>query len=388
MRIGAERTTGWRATVSVAMSNYIEAGSIIAIAVSLTLWQKEFGVGRLRRRAARRGQRQRVRRGRRRLIGGGCATGSAASSSTPTTVVYMVGVLLAAFAVDYGMLLAGFVITGLAVGAGVPASWTFIAEQAPARDRAPSLGTAQRLVDRPDGRLRTRDPRGPARAAGSRLIFLHLFVVAGVMWWMRQGLSESTIWDEAQSEDVESPARARGCGPAVPASNVSALLFLFGVYGFWNLVAGQAGIFMPRVYDAAGLRAPPGRTHCRCWCGAARRWRPGSASCGSGTAWTCAGSTPSAPSSGSPPGRCCPYGTPPPVLLASRCSGAPPPASARRRSTACWTSELFATRYRATAQGLLFLRGPVRGRRAATSSRCCSPARACRWSGRCCSASC
>ena len=46
--------------------------------------------------------------------------------------------------------------------------------------------------------------------------------------------------------------------------NIHALLFLFGVYGFWNLVAGQAGIFMPRVYDAAGLSSacrterPPG----------------------------------------------------------------------------------------------------------------------------------
>ena len=30
-RIGAKSTTGWKATISVAMSNYIEAGSIIAI---------------------------------------------------------------------------------------------------------------------------------------------------------------------------------------------------------------------------------------------------------------------------------------------------------------------------------------------------------------------
>ena len=44
MRIGAESTTGWRATVAVAMSNYIEAGSIIAIATSLAVWQSEFGI--------------------------------------------------------------------------------------------------------------------------------------------------------------------------------------------------------------------------------------------------------------------------------------------------------------------------------------------------------
>src|SRR6195952_5472729 len=44
MKIGARSTTGWRATISVAMSNYIEAGSIIAIATSLGFWQSAFGI--------------------------------------------------------------------------------------------------------------------------------------------------------------------------------------------------------------------------------------------------------------------------------------------------------------------------------------------------------
>ena len=33
------------------------------------------------------------------------------------------------------------------------------------------------------------------------------------------------------------------------------MLFLGGIYLFWNTVAGQAGIFMPRVYDTAGLHS-------------------------------------------------------------------------------------------------------------------------------------
>ena len=44
MKIGASSTTGWRATISVAMSNYIEDGSIIAIATSLGFWQAQFGI--------------------------------------------------------------------------------------------------------------------------------------------------------------------------------------------------------------------------------------------------------------------------------------------------------------------------------------------------------
>ncbi|MBK0296343.1 MFS transporter, partial [Bacillus sp. S34] len=45
-------------------------------------------------------------------------------------LLYMLGILLAVFAGSYGMLLVGFILTGIAVGAGVPASWTYIAEQA------------------------------------------------------------------------------------------------------------------------------------------------------------------------------------------------------------------------------------------------------------------
>ena len=37
--------------------------------------------------------------------------------------------------------------------------------------------------------------------------------------------------------------------------NIVSLLFLFGVYGLWGIVAGQAGIFMPRIYDSAGLHS-------------------------------------------------------------------------------------------------------------------------------------
>ena len=44
MKVGARSTTGWKTTISVAMSNYIEAGSIIAIATSLAFWQAEFGI--------------------------------------------------------------------------------------------------------------------------------------------------------------------------------------------------------------------------------------------------------------------------------------------------------------------------------------------------------
>ncbi|MGY1624509.1 MFS transporter [Geodermatophilus sp. SYSU D00965] len=261
MRIGAKETKGWKATISVAMSNYIEAGSIIAIATSLGLWQDRFGISNL-------------------AVGllaafsanaFGAAIGAAIGGPmcdrygrkfiyTYDLVVYMVGVLLAAFAVGFWMLLVAFVLTGIAVGAGVPASWTYIAEEAPPGQRAKHVGTAQLAWSMgPVIGFLLAVALGPLGLLGSRIIFLHLFVVAFVVWYIRQGLSESALWQQERDADFSGGTATtprRGLGELFSRSvNVKALLVLFGVYGFWNLVAGQAGIFMPRVYETAGVES-------------------------------------------------------------------------------------------------------------------------------------
>jgi MFS transporter, SP family, inositol transporter len=262
MRIGASSTTGWRATISVAMSNYIEAGSIIAIAVSLTPWQKHFGVddvavGLL---AALSANAFGAAAGA--IVGGWlCDRLGRKFIYTYDLLVYMLGILLAVFAGSYAMLLAGFVVTGLAVGAGVPASWTFIAEEAPARDRARHVGTAQLAWSiGPMVGFALAIAVVPLGLLGNRLIFAHLFVVAAVTWWLRQGLSESREWTEEHEGRSSAPSTFAGLGELFSQRrHLTAMLFCFGVYGFWNLVAGQAGIFMPRVYDAAGLSSAAGQ---------------------------------------------------------------------------------------------------------------------------------
>ena len=257
MKLGARSTTGWRATIAVAMSNYIEAGSIIAIATSLAFWQSAFGitdfaVGLL---AALSANAFGAAIGA--ILGGPlCDRFGRKAIYTYDLLVYMVGVLLAAFAVNYAMLLAAFVITGIAVGAGVPASWTYIAEQAPSDGRAKHVGTAQLAWSiGPLIGFALAAGLAPLGLLGSRIIFLHLFVVAAVVWWVRQGLTESTIWtEEGQGASAVGVRGLRGL--FTRRVNVTALLFLGGIYLFWNTVAGQAGIFMPRVYDTAGLHSP------------------------------------------------------------------------------------------------------------------------------------
>jgi len=255
-RIGAKSTTGWKATIAVAMSNYIEAGSIIAIATSLGFWQAQFGfddgfAGLL---AALSANAFGAAIGA--IIGGPlCDRFGRKFIYTYDLMVYMVGVLLAAFAANEWMLLAAFVITGIAVGAGVPASWTYIAEEAPAEKRAAHVGTAQLAwsVGPMIGFLLAALLE-PVGLLGSRIIFLHLFVVAFVTWWVRQGLEESKRWKSSKEESVTKAIGGSGLKALFGRrQNLTALLFLIGVYGFWNTVAGQAGIFMPRVYTAAGF---------------------------------------------------------------------------------------------------------------------------------------
>lgn len=104
-------------------------------------------------------------------------------------VVFMVGVLIATFAVSFPMLLAAFLITGIAVGAGVPASWTYIAEEAPAHQRAKHVGAAQLAWSAGPvvGFLLAVVLTAPLGLLGARLVFFHLFLVAAMVWWIRRG---------------------------------------------------------------------------------------------------------------------------------------------------------------------------------------------------------
>lgn len=362
MKLGAKETTGWRATISVAMSNYLEAGSIIAIAVSLTAWQAEFGVddfaiGLL---AAISANAFGAAGGA--LIGGWmCDKYGRKFIYTYDLMVYMVGVVVAACALNYAMLLVGFLLTGLAVGAGVPASWTYIAEEAPAHERGRHVGTAQLAWSiGPAVGFALAIAVVPLGLLGNRLIFAHLFVVAFVTWWLRQGLHESVAWTDQQSQVETGSTTGSVRGLFSRKRNVTALLFLFGVYGFWGLVAGQAGIFMPRLYDSAGVSSPSAQNALQVlvWsCTALATWfgfmrfadhmsRRTLYSLGAGLgviAWALLS-----------------YGGGSMfVLLSFAVIWGTSAGIGAQAFYSVWASELFATRYRATAQGVLFFAARV-----------------------------
>ncbi|MDN5685958.1 MAG: MFS transporter [Brachybacterium sp.] len=258
---------GWKATIAVAMSNYIEAGSIIALATSLTLWQEYFGfsnwmVGLVAAVSAN---------------AFGAAVGAMIGGPlgdrygrkfiyTYDLILYMAGTLLVVFAGQAWMLLLGVILTGIAVGAGVPVAWTYIAEQAPHAHRARHVGTAQLAWSLgPAVVFAIATALVPLGLLGTRIVFAHLFVIAFITWWVRRGLAESSLWTEQKKKrDAAAahgtPVRHRGLRELLShPRNIKALLFLIGVYALWNTVAGQMGIFMPRVYETAGVGSAAGQ---------------------------------------------------------------------------------------------------------------------------------
>lgn len=257
-KFGAKNVTGWKATIAIAMANYIEAGSIIAAASSLTLWQAylgldNFAVGLLGAVSA-----NALGAAVGALIGGPITDKyGRAMVFKYDLLVYMIGVLLIALSFNFPMLLIGTIITGVAVGAGVPVSWTFIAEESPEDKRAAHVGTAQLAWSiGPMITFFLAVAVAPLGLLGSRLIFLHLLVIAFVTWYIRQGMSESKIW-EREKEEQKKLAQKKGKGSSVKelftlAVNRKALFLLVGIYLFWNLVSGAMGYFMPYIYENVG----------------------------------------------------------------------------------------------------------------------------------------
>lgn len=258
-RFAAKNVTGWKATIAISMANYIEAGSIIAAASSLTLWQMYLGID---------------------SIGVGLLSALSANAlgaalgaliGGPLTdkygrriifsydlIVYMIGVALIVASVNFPMLLIGTIITGIAVGAGVPVSWTYIAEESPSEKRAAHVGTAQLAWSiGPMVTFALAVLVAPLGLLGSRLIFLHLLIIAAVALYIRRGLPESKIWEEQQAQDktdkskgIEKKAPLRELFSLKP--NRQALFLLIGIYLFWNLTAGAMGYFMPYIYENVG----------------------------------------------------------------------------------------------------------------------------------------
>ena len=183
--------TGWKATAAVSMSNYIDSGSIIAIATSLGFWGKAYFpdddgtiAGLL---AAFSANAFGAAIGA--LIGGPlCDKYGRKFIYTYDLLLYALGGLVVVFTTNLAMLFAGFIIIGLAVGASVPAGWTYIAEFAPTNQRGRHIGATQLAWSfGPFIGFGLAAALTPLGLLGSRIIFAHLVVIALTTWYIRRG---------------------------------------------------------------------------------------------------------------------------------------------------------------------------------------------------------
>lgn len=245
-----ETGDNWRDTILAGLANYIDAGSIVAGSAALALWQESYHlsndfVGLI----AAFGPNA-IGAGVGALIGGWlCDKLGRKKIYQWDMLIYAVGMSMLVFAVAPWMIVTGFLIVGLAVGADIPASWSLIAEQAPDNRRGKHSGVAQVLwYLGPVVVLLLSLALTKLGILGARIVFAHLVVIALGLTLLRSRMQESKRWVESQKSDAPKP----GVSVLFQPRYLVSILGLVGMYGFWNLWAGTNGFFFPYILRTVG----------------------------------------------------------------------------------------------------------------------------------------
>jgi len=283
------KTSSLKSTIAVSLNNYLDAGAIVAGASGITLWKNyldlsEMHLGWLNAISA-----NALGAAIGAIIGGFLADKFGRKFIfTYNLLVYMLGVLIVMLSTNFPMLLCGFLITGISVGVGVPASWTYISESSEANNRGRNICISQMswgfgpmiillfgMLFAPGGYLygfveslaHAVIGADAAQAAvevfSSRVVFLTLFVVAFIAWTLQRQLEESKEFTKTTLGEVTLTASEgeKGASSSI-IDNIKALFtnktaiktvaFLAVIYLTWNLVASVMGFFQPHIYETAG----------------------------------------------------------------------------------------------------------------------------------------
>jgi len=242
----------WKNTILAGLANYIDAGSIVAGAVALALWKKEYGLDdSLLGLIAAFGPNA-IAAGIGALIGGRlCDLLGRKKIYQYDMLFYAFGMLWLVFSMNAWMVIVGFFLVGLAVGADIPASWSLIAEMAPDDKRGKHSGVAQVLwYLGPVVVLVMALALDSLGLLGVRLIFAHLAILAIALTFLRSKMKESQRWVEAQ-QSGETAQRGRW-QDLFTRKHIGSMAFLTGTYLFWNLWAGTNGFFFPYILSTVG----------------------------------------------------------------------------------------------------------------------------------------
>jgi inositol transporter-like SP family MFS transporter len=290
----------WRWTGIAALGDYLDAGSIVAGGAALPLFTAylHFGSTAVSLIAA--------------LGSNGVSTGIGALVAgrlgdrygrkfiySWDLLIYALGALIVALAVDAPMMIGGYMLLGLAVGIDVPTSWSLIAEFAPRKQRGKLMAfTNVFWYIGPIVILLLALAFHPLGLLGGRLLFVSLLVVALVAWFLRRQLTESPRWllqqgDTAEVDVTLHSLSANGtgtAGTALAGTTASAgtgavagsagqssasggehregyralfsskkllkrLAFIMPLYLLWGLPAGTYGFFEPTLFKTVGAHS-------------------------------------------------------------------------------------------------------------------------------------
>lgn len=243
----------WYRTTVAGMASYLDAAAIISTGTALVLYQEPLGltsgdIGRLSALltfmiavGALIGGRLGDLYGRRRVF-------------MVTMAVYTVGAALMVAAGGPGLLYAGVVLLGLAVGADLPVSLAMIAEEAPegARGKLISFSHILWLVGILAAQL-LGIVVGGMGVTGGRLLYAHLTVVALVVMALRSRMPESHRWAAAHGgaaggsvtgDDVDLGTLKRLVTGPYLAPMIAVALF----YALVNVGANTGGQFNTYIY--------------------------------------------------------------------------------------------------------------------------------------------
>ena len=272
----SKKTSSLKSTIAVSLNNYLDAGAIVAGASGITLWQNYLGLSEIHLGWLNAISANALGAAIGAIIGGFLADKFGRKFIfTYNLLVYMLGVLIVMLSTNYPMLLCGFLITGISVGVGVPASWTYISESSEVNNRGRNICISQMswglgpmiillfgMLFAPGGYLyglveaiaHAVIGADAAEAAGqvfsSRVVFFTLFVVAFIAWTLQRQLEESqefTASKEKKSGIVDNIKLLFTNKIAVKT-----VVFLASIYLTWNLVASVMGFFQPHIYETAG----------------------------------------------------------------------------------------------------------------------------------------
>ena len=265
-----------KSTIAVSLNNYLDAGAIVAGASGITLWQNYLGLSEMHLGWLNAISANALGAAIGAIIGGFLADKFGRKFIfTYNLLVYMLGVLIVMLSTNFPMLLCGFLITGISVGVGVPASWTYISESSEVGNRGRNICISQMswgmgpmiillfgMLFAPGGYLYGfvesvahavigADAASTAvEVFSSRVVFLTLFIVAFVAWTLQRQLEESAEFEanKQKSSGIVENIKLLFTNKIA----VRTVAFLAVIYLTWNLVASVMGFFQPHIYETAG----------------------------------------------------------------------------------------------------------------------------------------